>query len=98
MWLLVIVLLAAPAGINRVTVLNTFPTYEDCRPERDRVGFAMAESYPQENNFRIECKLQEQKPSLQPTPHEQEAKSPMTLMADSLPSPSPQLRPAHRLD
>jgi hypothetical protein len=66
MWLLVIVLLVAPAGISRVTVLNSFASYEECKPERDRIGFAMAESYPQENTFRIECTLREQKPSLQP--------------------------------
>ena len=66
MWLLVIVLLVAPAGISRVTVLNSFASYEECKPERDRIGFAMAESYPQESNFRIECALQEQKPLLQP--------------------------------
>ena len=34
MWLLLIVLLAPPSGIDRVTVLNTFATYEDCQPER----------------------------------------------------------------
>lgn len=67
MWLLVIVLLAAPAGISPMTVLNTFETYEACKPERDRIGFAMAESYPEENNFRIECEHQEKKPSQQPS-------------------------------
>jgi hypothetical protein len=72
MWLLVIVLLVAPAGISRVTVLNSFASYEECKPERDRIGFAMAESYPQENTFRIECALREQKPSLQPVRHERD--------------------------
>ena len=95
MWLLVIVLLAAPTGISRITVLNTFPTYEECQPERDRVGIAMAESYPQDNSFQIECKRQEPKPLLQPTPHEQEAKSPLTLMADSQQTPSPWLARIH---
>lgn len=53
MWFLLIVLLAAGPGINRVTVLNTFSTYEACQPERNRIGFEMAESYPRENNFLI---------------------------------------------
>jgi hypothetical protein len=95
MWLLVIVLLAAPAGISRVTVLNTFTSYEDCKPERDRIGFAMAESYPQEMTFRIECALREQKPLLQPIRFEREAPRPFTLVADLPPTSSPQLMPAH---
>lgn len=73
MWMLVIVLLAAPTGISSMTVLNTFATYEDCKPERDRIGFAMAESYPQESNFRIECALREQKPMIQPIRFERQA-------------------------
>ena len=59
MWFLVIILLASPPGIDRTTVLNTFATYEDCQPERDRIGFAMAESYPYENDFRIVCEFRE---------------------------------------
>ena len=59
MWLLLIVLLAPPSGIDRVTVLNAFESYEDCKPERDRIGFEMAESYPNENDFRIVCELRE---------------------------------------
>lgn len=78
MWLLVIVLLVAPAGISRVTVLNSFASYEECKPERDRIGFAMAESYPQENTFRIECALREQKPSLQPIRFERATPRPFT--------------------
>ncbi len=78
MWLLVIVLLAAPAGISRMTVLNSFASYEECKPERDRIGFAMAESYPQENTFRIECTLREQQLLLQPIRFELEAPRPFT--------------------
>lgn len=84
MWLLVIVLLAAPIGIRPVTVLNTFATYEDCKPERDRVGFAMAESYPHENTFRIVCQLQDQQPSIQPIRHEREELPPVTLVSNQL--------------
>ena len=57
MWLLLMVLLAAPSGLNNVTVLNAFSTYEDCKPERDRIGFEMAASYPYENNFSIVCEF-----------------------------------------
>ncbi len=59
MWLLLIVLLSAVPGINRATVLNTFATQEACQPERDRVGFEMAEAYPGENDFLIVCEFHE---------------------------------------
>lgn len=59
MWLLLIVLLTTVPGTNRATVLNTFATYEACKPERDRVGFEMAEAYPGENDFLIVCEYQE---------------------------------------
>jgi hypothetical protein len=95
MWLLVIVLLAAPVGVSRMTVLNMFATYEDCKSERDRIGFAMAESYPQESNFRIECALREQPPLHQPLRFERETPRPFTLAVSSLQTSSPQLKPAH---
>ncbi len=70
MWLLLIVLLAPPTGIDRVTVLNTFATYEDCQPERNRIGFEMAERYPYESDFRIVCEFREANPWLLPVYHE----------------------------
>ncbi len=79
MWILGIILLVVPFGVSPVTVLNTFATYEDCKPEWDRVWFAMAESYPHENMFRIVCQFQNQQPSTQPIRHEQEAQYPVTL-------------------
>lgn len=59
MWHLLIVFLIASPNIDRATVLNSFPTYEECQPERDRVGFEMAESYPYENDFRVVCEYQD---------------------------------------
>ncbi len=53
MWLLVIVLLLPVADAEQV-VLKSFATYEECQPERDRVGLEMAESYPYDA-FRIIC-------------------------------------------
>jgi hypothetical protein len=73
MWLLLMVLLAPPVGVNRATVLNIFETYEDCQPERNRIGFEMAESYPHDNDFRIVCEFREAKPSLVPVHHERAA-------------------------
>ena len=66
MWLLLIVLLTPLPGNNRMTVLNTFATYEDCQPERNRIGFEMAESYPYESDFRIVCEFQKKEASQSP--------------------------------
>ena len=59
MWLLLIILLTPPPGLSGATVLNSFTTYEECQPERNRIGFEMAESYPHENDFRIVCEFHE---------------------------------------
>lgn len=57
MWLLVIVLLNIVPGLERIMVLNTFATSEECQIERNRVGFEMAEAYPHERDFVIACQL-----------------------------------------
>jgi hypothetical protein len=75
MWFLLIVLLAPPAGIDHVTVLNTFATYEDCQPERNRIGFEMAESYPNENDFRIVCEFRNVNRALIPIRHERKGRN-----------------------
>lgn len=59
MWFLLIILLASAPSLDRTTVLNRFATYEECKPERDRIGFEMAESYPHENDFHIVCEFRE---------------------------------------
>mgnify|MGYP001614504404 CR=1 len=66
MWVLLIIMLASSPGLNRTTVLNAFATYEECQPERNRIGFEMAESYPYENDFRIVCEFREKEPSQSP--------------------------------
>ena len=57
MWLLLIIMLTVVPGIEQVTVLKTFDSYDTCKPERDRIGFEMAEAYPGENDFVIVCKF-----------------------------------------
>jgi hypothetical protein len=57
MWLLVIILLNIVPGLERVTVLNTFATSEECQIERNRIGFEMAKAYPNERDFVIACRL-----------------------------------------
>ena len=57
MWLLVIVLLNIVPGLNKVTVLNTFATAEECQIERNRIGFEMAAAYPNERDFVVACQL-----------------------------------------
>ncbi len=75
MWLLLIVMLTPAAGVSPATVLNTFDTYEDCQPERNRIGFEMAESYPYENDFRIICEFRAHPKGL--THHIDEETSPL---------------------
>ena len=57
MWMLVIILLSSVPGINPIIVLKTFATLEECRTERNRVGFEMAEAYPYDRDFVIACQL-----------------------------------------
>ena len=63
MWLLLIILLTPPPGLSGATVLNSFTTYEECQPERNRIGFEMAERYPYESDFRIVCEFRDTQPS-----------------------------------
>jgi hypothetical protein len=57
MWLLVIVLLNIVPGLDKIMVLNTFATSEECQSERNRIGFEMAAAYPYERDFVIACQL-----------------------------------------
>ena len=57
MWLLVIVLLNIVPGLQRITVLNTFATSEECQIERNRIAFEMAAAYPNDRDFVIACQL-----------------------------------------
>jgi len=57
MWFLIIVLLNIVPGIDKVMVLNTYATSEECQNERNRIGFDMAEAYPYDRDFVIACQL-----------------------------------------
>ena len=57
MWMLVIVLLNQVPGIPTVTMLQTYPTSQECYSERDRIGDEMAKSYPDNQDFEIACRL-----------------------------------------
>jgi hypothetical protein len=54
-WLLLLVFLNPVDGFSKQYVLNSFDTQSGCQSERDRIGFDMAEAYPGELDFRIEC-------------------------------------------
>ena len=56
-WLLIMVLLNTVPGLEKIMVLNTFATSEECQSERNRIGFEMAEAYPYERDFVIACRL-----------------------------------------
>jgi len=51
------VLLNTVPGFDKVMVLNTFATSEECQIERNRIGFEMAAAYPYERDFVIACQL-----------------------------------------
>ncbi len=57
MWLLIMVLLNIVPGLDKITVLNTFATSEECQIERNRIGFEMAAAYPYDRDFVIACQL-----------------------------------------
>ena len=55
MWFLVFILLHPALGQADATVLAQFATQAACQRERNRIGYLMAESYPHEREFLIEC-------------------------------------------
>jgi hypothetical protein len=57
MWMLIIVLLNIVPGLEKITVLNTFATSEECQIERNRIGYEMAAAYPHDRDFVIACQL-----------------------------------------
>ena len=57
MWFLVIVLLNIVPGVEKITVLNTFATSEECQSERNRIAFEMAAAYPNDRDFVSACRL-----------------------------------------
>ena len=57
MWMLVIVLLNQVSGISPVTLLQTYPTSQECHSERARVGDEMVKAYPDEHDFEIACRF-----------------------------------------
>ena len=53
MWILVIIMFAIEG--NTTTVLNTFSNKSDCISEKERIAADMAESYPGDTTFKIDC-------------------------------------------
>lgn len=63
MWILVIVLLNQMSGISPVTLLQTYPTFQECYSEQTRIGDEMGKAYPDEHDFEIACRFN---PSISP--------------------------------
>ncbi|HXV67829.1 MAG TPA: hypothetical protein VD738_02810 [Nitrospira sp.] len=57
MWFLIIILLNDVPGLSKITVLQTYPTAQECQSERNRVGYEMAAAYPYERDFVVACQL-----------------------------------------
>ena len=64
MWLLIMILLNDVPGLDKIMVLNTYTTSQECQIERNRLGYEMAEAYPYERDFVIACQLNESKARL----------------------------------
>lgn len=56
MWTLVIVMLGAIIGNDKVTVLEKYETYEECREAQATVSVGMVKAYPGDTSFIIECR------------------------------------------
>jgi hypothetical protein len=57
MWMLVIILLNTVPGISPVTLLETYPTSQECQSGRARIGDEMAKAYPDDHDFEIACRF-----------------------------------------
>ena len=57
MWMLVIILLNTVPGISPVTLLETYPTSQECHSERNRIGDEMTKAYPGKHDFEIACRF-----------------------------------------
>ena len=51
-----IALLSAPVGIDKVTKLATFDTYEECIERLEYVEREMKIAYPSDTSFKLECR------------------------------------------
>ena len=58
MWLLIMIVLNDVPGLDKIMVLNTYTTSQECQIERNRVGYEMAEAYPYERDFVIACQYE----------------------------------------
>ena len=57
MWLLIMILLNDVPGLDKIMVLHTYATPQECQIERNRIGYEMAAAYPYERDFVIACQL-----------------------------------------
>ena len=55
MWILILVLLAPPAGFDKAYYLNEFETEEACTATIDAVGIGMKDAYPDGTSYLLAC-------------------------------------------
>jgi len=65
MWFLIMVLLNMNGvpGLDKIIVLQTYTTSQECQSERDRIGYEMVAAYPDDHDFVLACQLS-RKPDL----------------------------------
>jgi len=59
MWFLIMVLLNMNdmPGLDKIIVLQTYATSQECQSERDRIGYEMAAAYPDDRDFVLACQV-----------------------------------------
>ena len=58
MWLLIMVLLNnGVPGLDKIMVLQTYATSQECQIERDRIDYEMVAAYPDDHDFVLACQL-----------------------------------------
>lgn len=61
MWLLLMIVLTSVPGVSHTTVLETYRSRDECLSERERITAALQQSYPDDRDFFLVCRLKADK-------------------------------------
>lgn len=61
MWIMVFIVLLDLRGFDKVIVLESYPTEDACVKELHRVQHEMDKTYPNDQTYRLECRLRGQR-------------------------------------
>lgn len=57
MWILVFIVLTPIVGIDKATLIETYPSHEACEMERERIMVEMTKAYPDDPTWTLACRL-----------------------------------------